>query len=213
MEILAIVGEETTAAGEEDYVFSLRGLTNLAKRADYHGIEAELWQQLDTAFADPGTFVPHLMTGVRRILRMGLQRPQGRQGHGVRVPSSQGGAQLEGEEEHDKEAGDHHLNQLDGADDEILPDPGLQEPRAQTIPKFRILTENGNGRIVHGKTPPDNRKAWEYFTEEGRAFGDCCFEERAGEQRLQHFCLEHLTFLECLGDLVGKSPRGYACGY
>ena len=42
MEILAIVGEETTTAGEEDYVFSLRGLTNLAKRADYHGVEAEL---------------------------------------------------------------------------------------------------------------------------------------------------------------------------
>jgi hypothetical protein len=42
METLAILGEETIAAGEEDYVFSLRGLTNLAKRADYQGVEAEL---------------------------------------------------------------------------------------------------------------------------------------------------------------------------
>jgi hypothetical protein len=178
-------------------VFSLRGLTNLAKRADYQGVETELLQQLDTAFADPGTFGPNLMTGARRILRMGLQRPRGRQGHGVRAPSGQGEAKLEEGEEHDEDAGDLHLNQLDGADDEVLSDLGLPEPRAQTIPKFRILTENGNGRIVHGETPPDNRKAW----------------ERAGEQRLQHFCLEHLTFLECLGDLVGKSPRGYACGY
>jgi hypothetical protein len=71
---------------------------------------------------------------------MGLQRPRRRHGYGAPVPSGQSEAQLEEEEEHDEDAGDYPLSQVDGADDEMLPDPGLQEPRVQTIPKFRILT-------------------------------------------------------------------------
>jgi hypothetical protein len=47
METLALVGEHVRAAGEEDYIFCLRALTNLAKRADFQGVQAELWQQLD----------------------------------------------------------------------------------------------------------------------------------------------------------------------
>jgi hypothetical protein len=101
METLALVGEHVRAAGEEDYIFCLRALTNLAKRADFRGVQLELWQQLDKAFGDPGTFGPHLMTEARRILRMGLQRPRRRYEYRALTPDDQGETQPEEEEQNE----------------------------------------------------------------------------------------------------------------
>jgi hypothetical protein len=62
MEVLFQVGDEVRGAGEEDYVYCLRALTNLAKRAEIKGVQAEMWEQLDKALGDPGTWGPNLMT-------------------------------------------------------------------------------------------------------------------------------------------------------
>ena len=133
MEVLSQVGDEVRGAGEEDYVYCLRALTNLAKRADRKGVRREMWEQLCRALGDPWIWGPNLMTEARRVLKVELQRPQLRDGGQPSSPGDQGVVPGRGERR-DGEMGGHPLAQVDGADDSGPQGLQTSAPQSPKIP-------------------------------------------------------------------------------
>jgi hypothetical protein len=151
------------------------------------------------------------MNKARRVLKAELQKPQLRSGGQPSPPGDQE-VILGGGEGQDLEMGRHPLAQVDGAGDD-----GPQRLQAlvpsKGNPRFRILKDTDSRRVILMERKRKNDTGpWEYFIDPERAFNTCCLMVTGGEERLQHFCTDHKTFLECMGKLLADSEF-YVCDY